>query len=387
MTNLARLGADLMARTLAALERGSIGEQPQPDEGVTYAKKIEKDGDPHRLDEIGARDRLPHPRPVADARCMVRSEGRAGEDPELRTGGRQRRAGDLARRRADHRLRRGRAAPDAIAASRQVCDGCRRIAARISRCRAARSSADMPRYRLTLEYDGGALVGWQRQDNGASVQGALEDAIEQTLRRARHGARRRPHRCRRARAGAGGAFRSCEGVRAGPDARRAQPLSAARCDRRAGGGDRRARFPCAVFGDGAALSVSHPRAPPAAGAGARPCLACGARARCRGDAPCGAGAGGPARFHDLPRCRVPGKIAGEDAGQARVRACGRRDSHRGLGALVPAPPGALNGGLAEAGGRRKMAAARSCRCADCQGPLPLRPRRAAGGLYLVRVDY
>jgi tRNA pseudouridine38-40 synthase len=36
----------------------------------------------------------------------------------------------------------------------------------------------MPRYRLTLEYDGGALVGWQRQDNGASVQGVLEDAIE-----------------------------------------------------------------------------------------------------------------------------------------------------------------------------------------------------------------
>lgn len=39
---LARLGADLMVRALAALERGSIGELPQSADGVTYAKKIEK---------------------------------------------------------------------------------------------------------------------------------------------------------------------------------------------------------------------------------------------------------------------------------------------------------------------------------------------------------
>src|SRR6201992_4079924 len=36
----------------------------------------------------------------------------------------------------------------------------------------------MPRFKLTIEYDGGPFVGWQRQDNGPSVQGALEAAIE-----------------------------------------------------------------------------------------------------------------------------------------------------------------------------------------------------------------
>jgi tRNA pseudouridine38-40 synthase len=36
----------------------------------------------------------------------------------------------------------------------------------------------MTRYRLVIEYNGGPFVGWQRQDNGASIQGALEDAIE-----------------------------------------------------------------------------------------------------------------------------------------------------------------------------------------------------------------
>lgn len=35
----------------------------------------------------------------------------------------------------------------------------------------------MPRYKITIEYDGGPFVGWQRQDNGPSVQAEIEDAI------------------------------------------------------------------------------------------------------------------------------------------------------------------------------------------------------------------
>jgi tRNA pseudouridine38-40 synthase len=35
----------------------------------------------------------------------------------------------------------------------------------------------MTRWRLTIEYDGGPFMGWQRQDHGPSVQQTLEEAI------------------------------------------------------------------------------------------------------------------------------------------------------------------------------------------------------------------
>lgn len=36
----------------------------------------------------------------------------------------------------------------------------------------------MPRFKLTIEYDGTNYVGWQRQTNGPSIQAALEDAAK-----------------------------------------------------------------------------------------------------------------------------------------------------------------------------------------------------------------
>ena len=35
----------------------------------------------------------------------------------------------------------------------------------------------MPRYKITIEYNGKNYVGWQRQENGPSIQAAIEEAI------------------------------------------------------------------------------------------------------------------------------------------------------------------------------------------------------------------
>ncbi len=58
---LARLGADLMGRSLSAIERGGAQEQPQDEDGVTYAKKISKE-----------EARIDWTRPAGELDCLIR---------------------------------------------------------------------------------------------------------------------------------------------------------------------------------------------------------------------------------------------------------------------------------------------------------------------------
>ena len=39
----------------------------------------------------------------------------------------------------------------------------------------------MHKYKLIIEYDGNNFVGWQRQDNGISIQSSIEKAIKKLL--------------------------------------------------------------------------------------------------------------------------------------------------------------------------------------------------------------
>ncbi len=170
----------------------------------------------------------------------------------------------------------------------------------------------MPRYKLTIEYDGTPFVGWQVQDNGPSVQGVLTEAIAAFTGE---------------RVAVAGAGRTDAGVHAlgqvahvdlakdwdGDTVRdainfhlRPRPIAVLTAEQVAENFD--ARF--SAIKRHYLYRIVNRRADLALDA--EPRLARAAPARWRRDARRRAKSRRPARLHHLPRRRVPGEIAGEE---------------------------------------------------------------------------
>ena len=70
------VGADLMGRALAALERGSLSFTPQTEDGRHLRQEDREGRSAHRLEQAGGRGAQPHPRHVAVPRRLVRAGAR-----------------------------------------------------------------------------------------------------------------------------------------------------------------------------------------------------------------------------------------------------------------------------------------------------------------------
>ena len=221
-------GAGLMKDAMERLDGGELPLTPQAEQGVLYAAKISK-----------AETRIDFSKTATEVHNHIRGLSPfPGAWFELETGGklerikvlssvvrnRRRRNRNGAVRRSDDCLRRWLCAADPAAEGRRQGVECGRLPARHARsCRY--KAVLMPRFRMTIEYDGSNYVGWQRQDNGPSVQGAVEKAILALTREPRFDPRRRAHRFRRACPWPGGACGSFARLEAGDVAQCTERLS------------------------------------------------------------------------------------------------------------------------------------------------------------------
>ena len=186
-------------------------------------------------------------------------------------------------------------------------------------CEAAGAAHLMPRYKLIIEYDGAPFSGWQIQDNGPSVQGALEAAVKAIC-----GEEVRVHGAGRTDAGvhALGQVAHCDiakhfvpgRFRDGLNAHlRPHPIGVLSADivpddfeARFSARKRHYRYRIKNTRANLAIDIGHAwRLPRPLDADAMHAAAQRLRRQ--------------VRFHDLSRYRVPGEIAGANAGPARRR--------------------------------------------------------------------
>src|ERR1700722_9625708 len=233
---------------------------------------------------------------------------------------------------------------------------------------------------LMLEYDGTPFVGWQRQDNGVSVQQVLERAASHLT---------------------GGvpvssvvAGRTDAGGHAEPQVGQLPPKSALPANRlrealnyhmkphpvvvlqaALAPAGWNARF--SAIGRAYRYRILNPGGPPGAAGGTGVACAPAVGRRCHAHG--GAAAAGAARFHFVPRRGVPGEEPGAHAGPARCHARWGGDRRGRRGAQFFAPSGAKHGGHAEAGRGRTLVGGAIGRCSGGARPVRSRANRAAGG--------
>ena len=221
-----------------------------------------------------------------------------------------------------------------------------------------------------------------------SVQGALEDRGQGDLRRAGSRPRRRPHRRRRACAGAGRALRYRQTFRAGPVSRRPERASAAASDRRA-----QSRRSCRIHFEARFSAKKRHYLYRIVNRRANLALDIGHVWRLPRPLDTDAMHEAAQRLvgkHDFTTFRdteCQAKSPEKTLDQLDVVQGWRRRQHRDLGALVPAQPGALDGRLAGLGRRGPLERRRSCRRAAARNRAACGPVAPPDGLYLVRVDY